>query len=105
MNKIGDEKHYLMECSNNRMVEIRSKFIANVQKICPIMRDFSKENIMTYCISMKDENIQEITAKFVHDLYKEYKKEEKLPPLKILCLRYLNKLRRPQCRRAKSKKR
>ena len=105
MDKIGDEKHYLVECNNDRMVDIRSKFIANVQKICPIMKDFSIENIMTYCISMKDENIQEITAEFVHDLYKKYKKEEKLPPLKILCLRYLNKLRRPQCRRVKSKKR
>ena len=29
---------------------------------------------------MKDEKIQELTANFVHDLYRQYKKEDKLPP-------------------------
>ena len=95
MKKVGDEKHYLLECNNKGMADARTKFIANVQKICPQMKNFSSENIMKYCISMKDERIQEMTASFVHDLYNQYKKEVKLPPLKILCLRYMNQLRRP----------
>ena len=94
MKKVGDEKHYLLECNNKGMADVRAKFLDNVQKICPQMNAFSPDNIMTYCISMKDEKFQELTANFVHDLYRQYKKEDKLPPLKILCLRYMNQLRR-----------
>ena len=68
MNKIGDEKHYLKECQNKGMVDIRQKFILEMKEICPQMTIFSDENIIDYCISMKDENTQENTAKFVHDL-------------------------------------
>ena len=68
MNKIGDEKHYLKECQNKGLVNIRQKFLLEMKEACPQMTIFSDENIIDYCISMKDENTQEKTAKFVHDL-------------------------------------
>ena len=93
MNKVGDEKHYLTECQNKGLVDIRQKFILEMKKTCPQMKFFSDENIVDYCISMKDENTQESTAKFVHDLISQYKKEDKVPPLSILCLRFMRKIR------------
>ena len=103
LNQIGDENHYLSTCNNKNISEIRNKFIHKVKGICPQMTTFSTYNIMTYCISMKDEKIQEVTAKFVNSLIKQYKREDVLPPLQVICLRYMKILRRPQnqCRKTK----
>ena len=91
---IGDEKHYLTECLNAGMVEVRQKFISDIKTLCPQMTAFSTKNIMTYCIAMKDEKIQKITAEFIKNLFKCYKAEKKLPPLHILCLRHINKTKK-----------
>ena len=96
-NRIGDENHYLIECQNQGMVGVRQKFLTDIRKLCPQMATFSTVNIMTYCISMKDEKVQEITANFVDNLFKCFKMENNLPPLHILCLRYMGKIRKP-CR-------
>ena len=80
------------------MVDIRKKFVTDVQKICTQLINFSTENIMTYCISMKDETIQEISANFVFHLIRQFKTEDNVPPLHILCLRRMGRIRKPQCR-------
>ena len=96
LNKLGDERHYLTECKNKGMAAIRTKFISDVKKISPQMTNFSTENIMTYCVSMKDKLLHEITSNFISNLLKQYKIEDNLPPLEILCLRYMGKIRKPQ---------
>ena len=78
------------------MAAIRTKFISDVKKMSPQMTNFSTENIMNYCVSMKDKLLHEITANFISNLFRQYKIEDNLPPLKILCLRYMGKIRRPQ---------
>ena len=60
------------------------------------MTAFSTDNIMTYCLAMKDEKIQEGTARFIDSLLKCYKTEKKLPPLQILCLQYMGMIRKPR---------
>ena len=92
-NKIGDENHYLMECKNKGMVDVRNKFISEVKEICPNFQNFSISNIMVYCLSMHDVKFQVITANFIHDLFKIYKQEDNLPPLQILCLKRLGAIR------------
>ena len=98
LNQVGNENHYLNECTNKKLVDIREKFMVEVKKLCTQLSNFSTENIMTYCMSMKDEVIQEITSNFIFDLIRQFKIEDKLPPLHILCLRYIGRIRKPQCR-------
>jgi hypothetical protein len=93
LNVLGDEKHYLLDCTNKKMVDVRSKFFKSIKIICPQLAGFDNKNIVDYCLSMKDKLIQEPTAIFVKELYESYKKEERLPPLKILCLKRMKVLR------------
>ena len=91
---LGDEKHYLHECKNRRLADVRSEFFKQIKEICPQLAFFKDEDIITYCICMKDESIQEQTALFVKKLYITYKEEHKLPPLQIICLRHMGRLRK-----------
>ena len=104
LNQIGDEKHYLLACENKSMKMLRQNFIETVKKHSPQLNNFSNENIMTYCISMKDENMQEITAQYINKLFQTFKLEDSLPPLKIICLRYFGELRNPKRRTYFNKK-
>ena len=47
---------------------------------------------------MKDETLQDLSARFVDVLYKRYKMEDNLPPLQILCLRFMRMVRKPHGR-------
>ena len=94
LNEVGDEKHYLYKCRNGAVADVRSNFFKSIKETCPQLAYFKDEDIITYCISMKDESIQEPTALFVKELYNTYKGEEKLPPLQIICLRHMGKLRK-----------
>ena len=53
---------------------------------------------------MKDVNIQWITAEFVDEIFRGFKLENNTPPLHILCLRYLGKIRKPPRRTSYTKK-
>ncbi len=94
LNVLGDEKHYLNSCKNKRMTDVRSSFLESIKQTCPQLALFRNEDIVTYCLCMKDESIQEPTANFIKQLYTTYKEEVKLPPLKIICLKRMQKLRR-----------
>ena len=99
LNKAGDENHYLAECENKGMADVRENFLTAVKNMNPQLENFSTQNIIIYCLGLKDTKFQGITANFISDLFKQYKKESNLPPLKILCLRYMGKIRNPQCRK------
>ena len=94
LNVLGDENHYLTKCNNKSMADVRSSFFETIKLLCPQLATFNNENIIKYCLCMKDALIQEPTAFFVKKVYETYKHEEKLPPLKILCLRRLGALRK-----------
>ena len=103
-NKIGDEYHYLVKCQNKGMVGIRNNFVEEAQQICSQLKNFSVENIILYCSTMKDKEVQEITANFLSNLIRQFKIEDKLPPLQILCLRYLGIMRKSKYRTSFNKK-
>ena len=83
LNVLGDENHYLLDCTNRRMADVRSSFLKYIKMLSPQLSGFDNKNIIKYCFSMKDKIIQEPTANFAREIYESYKKEEKLPPLKI----------------------
>ena len=83
-----------LTCTNRRMADVRSKFLEHIKKLCPQLSGFDNKNTVKYCFSMKDKIIQEPTANFAREIYESYKKEEKLPPLKIMCLKKIGMLRR-----------
>ena len=97
-NKVGDEYHYLTKCENKGMVDIRNRFVEEAQKICFQLQNFSAENTILYCSTMKDEKVQEITANFIYNLIRQYRIEDNVPPLQILCLRHMGKIRKSHCR-------
>ena len=47
---------------------------------------------------MKDEKVQEITANFIYNLIRQFRIEDNVPPLQILCLRHMGKIRKSHCR-------
>ena len=83
------------------MAGVRERSLSAVIQLDSQMENFSSENIMTYCLSMKDEKFQVTTANFILDLFKQYKKEDNVPPLQILCLRYMGKIRKSIRRKRK----
>ena len=94
MNVLGDENHYLLYCTNRKMADVRSSFLECIKTLSPQLSGFDNQNVIKYCFSMKDKTTQEPTAKFARELYETYRKEEKLPPLKIMCLKKIGMLRR-----------
>ena len=94
LNVLGDENHYFLDCKNRRIADVRSTFLESVKRLCPQLSNFDNNNLIKYCFSLKDNLIQEPTTTFATELYESYKKEEKLPPLKIMCLKRIFYLRR-----------
>ena len=79
LNKAGDENQYLVECENNGMADVRENFLTAVKNMNPQLENFSTQNIIIYCLGLKDTKFQGITANFISDLFKQYKKESNLP--------------------------
>ena len=89
---IGDEKHYLSDCSNRKIREIRKNFHAEITPKVPQLIHFSSYEFMKYCLTMADETIQIHTGIFVKKLLRTYKEEKTVPPLYKLCTKALSKM-------------
>ena len=46
LDKVGDEAHYLLDCSNTSLVEIRTVFLAKIRSNFAQLENFNKENII-----------------------------------------------------------
>jgi hypothetical protein len=64
LNEVGNEQHYLMQCSNPTFNEIRSSFIQKWHQIDSSFSLFNNQDLFVYIISMKDKTIMKIVAKF-----------------------------------------
>ena len=58
LKEIGDEEHYLAQCKNNKIREIRQNFMDEIKSKVPQLMGFDDRNLMEYCMSMKDINTQ-----------------------------------------------
>ena len=68
LNEVGNEQHYLMQCSNTLLKEIRYSFIQKLHQINSSFSLFNDQDLFLYIISMKDKSITKLVAKFCYDI-------------------------------------
>ena len=68
LNEVGNEHHYLMQCSNTLLKEIRYSFIQKLHQIISSFSLFNGQDLFLYIISMKDRSITKLVAKFCYDI-------------------------------------
>ena len=73
-NEVGDEEHYIMSCSNTMFVTPRENFLNSLYKINQSFEDFDMQSLFRYILSMKDENIWLLSAKYCFDILKIFDK-------------------------------
>ena len=73
-NEVGNEEHYIMSCSNTMFVTLRENFLNSLYKINRSFEDFDMQSLFQYILSMKDENIWLLSAKYCFDILKNFDK-------------------------------
>ena len=68
LNEVGNEQHYLIQCSNTLFKEIRYSFIQKLHQINSSFSLFNDQDLFLYIISMKDRSITKLFAKFCYDI-------------------------------------
>ena len=68
LNEVGNEQHYLMQCGNTLLKEIRYSFIQKLHQINSSFSLFNDQDLFLYIISMKDRSITKLVAKFCYDI-------------------------------------
>ena len=58
LDAMGDENHYLLQCTNGEISKLREDFMKNIKEEVPQFKQFTNENIIEYCMNLKDTNIQ-----------------------------------------------
>ena len=76
MNESGDEWHYLIRCTNQKISDTRSQFVVKIKNIQPQLANFKMADLMKYCLAMYDTSTQEATAQFISQLINEYSEED-----------------------------
>ena len=74
---IGDENHYLLECNNTKITQVKDEFIISAINIAPELKQLDNNNIIKYCIHMGDPKLHYVTAKFIEELLNTYNIENK----------------------------
>ena len=75
LDKVGDEAHYLLHCTNASLLEIRKEFLATIRSNLLQLESFSNENIIDYGMIMNDSSLQEPMALFVKQILCKFKEE------------------------------
>ena len=75
LDKVGDEAHYLLHCTNASLVEIRNEFLVTIRSNLVQLESFSNENIIDYGMIMNDSLLQEPMALFVKQILCKFKEE------------------------------
>ena len=68
LNEVGDERHFLMCCTNINFINFRTKFTENLFKINSSFRQFLAKDLFIYIIAMKDESILTLVAKYCFEV-------------------------------------
>ena len=76
--EIGDEYHYLLKCTNNSIEKLRDNFKNSVIGMSKELRKLDIINIIKYCINMCDPIIQNITAKYIEDIFINFENEKNI---------------------------
>jgi len=68
LSEVGDEKHYLVRCTQSAITEERGEMLTLVHRISPQFSQLSENTRMVYLMSFIDENIMRPVAKFLNSL-------------------------------------
>ena len=75
LDECGDELHYLLKCTNSEISHSRENLMKQVRSLNSQFSLFSKENIIDYCMSMADPDVQGPTAKFIKIIFTTFREE------------------------------
>jgi hypothetical protein len=67
-NEIGDEFHYLLLCSNQKISETRNIFLNDLYGINSSFHLFDTNDLFLYIINIHDKSIMKIVEKYFHDI-------------------------------------
>ena len=67
-NQVGDEYHYVMECDDDNVLNLRKCFFEHIYAVNKKYQLLDKCSLFTYLLSMKDELLMKIFAKYVYDM-------------------------------------
>ena len=73
--RVGDEYHYLFNCSNENISNVRENFITDIRQTIPIFDEFDKDCIIEYCLLMHDQRTLTSMANYVKSIYLAYAEE------------------------------
>ena len=68
LNEVGDELHYFSNCNNSKLVTARDNFLSNLLEVNSSFSSFGYRDLFMYCVSMTDDSIVKITAKYLYDI-------------------------------------
>ena len=68
LNEIGDELHYFSKCNNRKLISLRNDYLNKLIEINSLFSCFKHEDLFIYCISMNDDSILNLTAKYLYDI-------------------------------------
>ena len=71
----GDELHYLLQCTNSEISHSREEFMKQVTGLNSQFNMFTTGNIVDYCMTMTDPDIQGPIAKFVKIIFITFREE------------------------------
>ena len=95
MNEKGDELHYLLHCINESLKEIREEFMSKLKIQIPLFMYFSASNIIQYCLSMADHQIQLPMAVYASKILQIYRAERGTTQKKPVITRYGRLVKKP----------
>jgi hypothetical protein len=72
-NDVGDEEHYLMYCYHPILTKERNHFIKNIFRINPRLGVLNRKNLFIYVTTLNDNNILDVTLKYIHNIFKKMK--------------------------------
>ena len=76
MDVVGDEHHYLLQCSNLEITSIRSEFFQSIRQKITQFNEFSETQLIEYCLTMADENIYTSITQYIKDILMTYREEK-----------------------------
>ena len=76
MDMVGDEHHYLLQCSNPEIISSRSEFLENIRQKITQLKSFNETEIMNYCLTMADENIYIYITQYIKEILNIYREEK-----------------------------
>ena len=81
-NQVGDEIHYLLNCTNQNISKIRKIHIEELRKTIDQFQNFTETCMIQYCLVLNDERIIEGMTKYIKTVAEAYNEELMENPIK-----------------------